>query len=75
MRCQLGLPRRSIGTNCSAPSRLYTLTLTMCTTTGMGEAKKRALFAVISGSVDQFGQAHGPGDDRDNAERDQPGRH
>src|SRR6266568_3963974 len=49
MRCQLGLPRRSDGTNCSAPSRLYTLTLTMWTMTGIGEATNRALFAVISG--------------------------
>src|SRR5947209_19571069 len=48
-RCQLDLPRRSDGTNCSAPSRLYTVTLTMCTVTGMGEATNRALFAVISG--------------------------
>ena len=49
MRSQLGRPRRSEGTNCSAPSRLYNVTLTMCTVTGMGEAKNRALFAVISG--------------------------
>src|SRR5438552_8962638 len=49
MRCQLGRPRRSDGTNCSAPSRLYTVTLTMCTVTGMGEATNRALFALISG--------------------------
>ena len=49
MRCQLGLPRRSDGTNCRAPSRLYRVTLTMCTVTGIGEATNRALFAVISG--------------------------
>src|ERR1700736_7059071 len=49
MRCQLDLPRRSDGTNCNAPSRLYNVTLTMCTVTGMGEATNRALFAVISG--------------------------
>src|SRR3979490_911537 len=49
MRCQLDRPRRSEGTNCSAPRRVYTVTLTMCTVTGTGEATKRALFAVISG--------------------------
>src|SRR4051794_135955 len=50
MRCQLGLPRRSDGTNWNAPSRLYRVTLTMCTVTGIGEATNRALFAVISGA-------------------------
>src|ERR1700730_4871312 len=49
MRCQLDLPRRSDGTNCNAPSRLYTVTLTICTVTGMGEATNLALFVVISG--------------------------
>src|SRR4030081_2396843 len=59
MRCQLGLPRRSDGTNCSAPSRLYRVTLTMCTVTGMGEATNRALFAVISGPpISSTGGSH-----------------
>src|SRR5438445_405102 len=44
-----GRRRRSDGTNCNAPSRLYRVTLTMCTVTGIGEATNRALFAVISG--------------------------
>ena len=42
-RCQPGLRRRKAGANWNAPTTAYTLALTICSTTGKGEARKRAL--------------------------------
>ena len=55
MRCQLGRPRRSDGTKCNAPSRLYNLTR------GIARAFHDAGASVVPGDVreDALDQAQG----------------
>ena len=47
-RCQPGRRRRNPGANWNAPRMAYTAALTICSTTGRGDAKNRALAGVIS---------------------------
>ena len=48
MRCQFVLLRRSDGTNCGAPSRLWTVTLTISTETGaLNALRLRAVSQVL----------------------------
>ena len=51
----------------------YTLALTICSTTGRGDAKNRALAGVICRAAGQLGQAEGAGGERNGAQQEQCG--